>query len=131
MGRAICRWLLAALFLVAGVAHLASPRLFLPVMPPWVPAKLPCILASGGAELAGAVGLLLPGQRIRRAAGWGLVALLVAVFPANLYMAMAHVRIHGFPRHEWMAWARLPLQAVFIAMVVAGCGLDRAREGKP
>jgi uncharacterized membrane protein len=117
MARRIARFFLAALFLVAGVFHLANPRFFLPIMPPWIPAPMAGIVISGIAELLGGVGLLIPVREIQHAAGWGLLLLLVAVFPANIYMAVAHVRINGFPSNDWVSWARLPLQPILMLMV--------------
>jgi len=59
--------------------------MYLKIMPPYVPLHLAMVYISGGAEIAGGIGLLIP--PVRRAAAWGLVALLIAVFPANMYMA--------------------------------------------
>jgi uncharacterized membrane protein len=114
MAMLITRIFLAALFLFTGTAHLIHPRLFLPVMPPWIPLHLPCILISGIFELAGAVGLLVPNAQVQWATGWMLLLLLVAIFPANIYMAHAQVKIHGFPSQPWMGWARLPLQPLLM-----------------
>jgi uncharacterized membrane protein len=125
--RTLVRLLLAALFLFAGTIHLRHPELFLPVMPPWIPFHLPCIQVSGVFELLGGVGLLIPARRVQLLAGWGLTLLLVAVFPANVYMAMAHVKIHGFPSQPWMGWARLPLQPL---LIVAVLWATRAWPGK-
>jgi uncharacterized membrane protein len=72
------------------------------------------VYISGVAEIAGGIGLLL--RPFRRAAAWGLVALLVAVFPANIYMALDRVGADGVP--GWVLWARLPLQAVLIWWVL-------------
>jgi uncharacterized membrane protein len=116
--RILVRLLLAALFIFAGTFHLHNPDLFLPVMPPWIPFPLQCILISGVFELLGGVGLLIPMGRIQFLTGWGLTLLLIAIFPANIYMMVAHVKIHGFPAHSWMAWARLPFQLVLIAAVL-------------
>ena len=118
MIRFVVRLLLAALFLFAGTVHLVNPTLFSPVMPPWIPFPMACIVVSGIFELLGGLGLLIPMRTVQVITGVGLTALLVAVFPANIYMAVAHVKVHGFPTHEWMAWARLPLQALFIAGVL-------------
>jgi uncharacterized membrane protein len=123
MLRLIFRLLLAALFLFAGALHLIDPTLFLPIMPPIVPFPIACILISGVAELVGGVGLLVPVRAVQVATGWWLLALLLAVFPANIYMAVAHVQIHGFPKHEWEAWARLPLQAILMGLVAWLTGL--------
>ena len=70
------------------------------------------VYLSGVAEIAGGIGLLLP--LVRRAAAWGLVVLLVAVFPANIYMALDRVQVTATPLPAWQLWARLPLQFVLI-----------------
>ena len=116
--RTLVRLLLAALFLFAGTIHLRHPEIFLPVMPPWIPLHLPCIQISGVFELLGGVGLLIPARRVQFLAGWGLALLLVAVFPANIYMTSAHIQVNGFPPQPWMAWARLPLQPLLIIAVL-------------
>jgi uncharacterized membrane protein len=131
MARLIWRTILAALFLFAGVCHLLNPQLFRPIMPPWIPAPIACIIVSGIAELAGGIGLLIPVREIQRAAGWGLLLLLVAVFPANIYMAAAHIQVHGFPPHNWISWARLPLQPLLMLAVSWAVAIwPRARENE-
>jgi uncharacterized membrane protein len=77
--------LLALGFLGSGVIHLVKPEVYEPIMPSWVPAHREVILGSGVIEIALAAGLLAPPTR--RLAGWGSVALLLGVFPANLKMA--------------------------------------------
>jgi uncharacterized membrane protein len=114
----LVRFLLAAIFFAAGIFHLRHPDLFLPLMPDWIPFHRHCILVSGICEILGGIGLLIPWRPIELTAGWGLTLLLVAVFPANVHMALAHVQIHGFPPEPWMAWARLPLQPVLIVAVL-------------
>lgn len=99
------RVLLALLFVAAGGWHFVRPGTYLRIMPPALPAPLLLVYVSGVAEIAGGLGLLLPATR--RWAGWGLVALLVAVFPANVYMALIHEQL-GIS--GWVAWGRLPLQ---------------------
>lgn len=77
--------MLALLYALAGVLHLVLPRPFLGIMPGWVPAPDLVVLLTGVAELAGAAGLVQPwSPRLRRAAGWGLAAYAVCVFPANI-----------------------------------------------
>ena len=127
--RVATRFLLAAAFIFAGAVHLFDPNLLLPIMPPQIPFPRFCILASGVAELLGGLGLLLPSPAIRLAAGAGLILLLIAVFPANIYMAAHHIRIHGFPRHDWEAWARLPLQPLLIFAVA--WVVRPAKKGQP
>ena len=112
--RAVSVVLLAAAFVGAGVLHFVKPRVFEAIVPPSLPAPRALVLISGAAEVLGGVGLLVPA--VRPWAGWGLVALLVAVFPANLYMARESGRFRKIPR--WALLARLPLQAVLIAWVV-------------
>jgi uncharacterized membrane protein len=123
MARLVGRLVLAALFLFAGTVHLLKPQLFLPIIPPWIPRPMAGILISGVAELFGGFGLLMPFRDIRHAAGWGLLLLLVAVFPANIYMAAAHVQVHGFPSRNWMSWARLPLQPLLMLLVSWSTGI--------
>jgi uncharacterized membrane protein len=97
--------------LVNGVVHLVKPELYEPLMPGWVPAHREVILASGVAELAGAVGMLLPPTR--RLAGLASAALLVGVFPGNLKMAVDASRTSSRP-FKAVAYARLPLQLPMI-----------------
>jgi uncharacterized membrane protein len=123
MARLVGRLVLAALFLFAGTCHLLDPQLFLPIMPPWIPQPIAGIVISGVAELLGALGLLVPIREVQLAAGWGLLLLLVAVFPANIYMAVAHVQVHGFPAENWMSWARLPLQPLLMLLVSWAAGI--------
>lgn len=107
-------WGLLALFMIMmGVLHFALAAFFVRAMPPWLPWHLELVYLSGVFEIAGGVGLLIP--RLRVAAGWGLVALLVAVFPANVHMATSGVQMTAEPMDAWIWWARLPFQALFIA----------------
>lgn len=103
--------LLAALFVGAGVLHFALPRPFDRIVPPGlpIPARTATLL-SGAAEIAGGLGLLHPATR--PAARWGLLALLVVVFPANVSMAQHPGRFRSLP--EWALWARLPLQPLLM-----------------
>jgi uncharacterized membrane protein len=110
--RTILRGLAAIFFVVAGTFHFLKPELYLQIMPPYFPAPQLLVAVSGVAEIAGGIGLLI--RPLRRAAGWGLVALLIAVFPANIYMLQHPGQFHFA---QWILWARLPLQGVFIAWV--------------
>lgn len=96
-----------AAFLVSGTVHLVRPQTFEPLMPAALPAHRELILASGVAELLCAAGMLAP--RTRKAAGYASAALLVAVFPGNVKMALDSRRSRD-PRYRAAAWARLPLQ---------------------
>jgi uncharacterized membrane protein len=107
--------LIAAFFVFAGVMHFVRPAPFLAIVPGWVPWPGAAVAVSGVFEIAGGLGLLVP--RLRRAAGWGLIALLVAVFPANVHMAMNRIPWDGLPVPDALLWLRLPLQAVLIVWV--------------
>jgi uncharacterized membrane protein len=83
--RTVLRWLLAAFYGFAGVMHLVRPAPFLSITPHWVPATPLVIALTGVAELAGAAGLIQPvWPALRRAAGWGLAAYALCVWPANI-----------------------------------------------
>jgi uncharacterized membrane protein len=83
--RGASRWILGVFFVLAGANHFRMPEVYLGMMPPWLPWPAGLSAVAGACEVLGGIGILLP--RLRAAAGWGLVALLVAVFPANLNVA--------------------------------------------
>jgi len=120
------RWLLAAGFVFAGVMHFVITPQYVRIMPPWLPLHRELVLLSGVCEIAGGVGLLVP--RTRRAAGVGLVLLLVAVFPANVQMLLDARAAHASPTAQTLLWARLPLQLALVAWVAAASGLRRRRR---
>lgn len=109
-------YLMGSAYIVAGVLHFVVPELYVQIVPPIFPAALTLVYLSGLAEIAVGIGLLLP--RTRRYAAWATVALLVAVFPANVYMATHGVVIEGMPGggdpSDLVRWGRLPLQGVLI-----------------
>lgn len=107
-GRRVARWTLAAIYALAGVAHLALAPGFARIMPPWVPHPATVIALTGLAELAGSAGLLT--RRFRRAAGWGLAAYAVCVFPANVQHAV-HDLGTGTGLGWWYHAPRLFVQA--------------------
>ena len=115
---------LALFFAAAGVLHFVRPDAYVRIVPPSFPHPRLLVLASGALEVAGGLGLLVP--RLRRAAGWGLVLLLAAVFPANVHMALHPDRYPGLP--PALLWGRLPLQALAIWWVLAA---TRARTQPP
>jgi len=99
----------AALFVLAGVGHFVAPDFYLRIMPPYLPWHRPLVLVSGVFEVALGVLLLVP--RFSRLAAWGLIALLVAVFPANIYV---YQNQQMFPLNPLLHLLRLPMQGVLI-----------------
>jgi uncharacterized membrane protein len=102
----------ALLFFTAGVLHFVMPGFFDRIVPPWVPNARVATYISGVCEILGAIGLLIPATRV--AAAWGLIALLVAVLPANMHMlnqARAAQASAGFIAGLWL---RLPLQPLLM-----------------
>lgn len=97
LARPIIRWMLAVVYLVAGVLHLITPQPFLTITPDWVPFPATVVMATGLAEIAGAAGLVQPFSReLQRAAAVGLAAYAVCVFPANInHFAMDMARSDG------------------------------------
>lgn len=105
--------LMSVLIVRAGVEHFVNPEGYVAIMPPYLPAHLELVYLSGFFEILGGIGVLF--SRTRNVAGWGLIALLVAVFPANLHMAFYPKLFPTIP--AWALYARLPLQPVLIAWV--------------
>jgi uncharacterized membrane protein len=111
---------MAAAMAVAGVSHWLMPAPFIQHVPPFIPAAEAVVLLSGVVEVALGAALLLPSPW-RRRAGLALAAYLVAVFPGNLFVAIAGIDVQGQP-DGWYPWVRLPLQAVFIAWALWSTG---------
>jgi uncharacterized membrane protein len=110
----IARWLLAALFVIAGAMHFILPAAYERILPPFLPQlflshRFAVIALTGVAEIAGGLGLLW--EPTRRAAAISLALLLIAVFPANLWMATSNTQ-SGVA--QWALWLRLPLQLPLI-----------------
>ncbi len=104
-------------FVGAGVMHFVIPRAYRRIVPPYVPAPTAVVYVSGVAEIVGGVGLMRPEQR--RVAGWWLIATLLAVFPANVHMALHPDQFPKVPGGATALYARLPVQGVFIAWVLS------------
>ena len=107
------RLVLAALMTFAGVMHFARPDLYLKIMPPYLPLHLELVYLSGLFEIAIGVGLLV--EKLRKTAAIGCILLLIAVFPANIYL-FQHQDI--LPAPFWLHVLRLPFQAIFIAWAI-------------
>jgi uncharacterized membrane protein len=110
----------AAAFTFAGAMHFVRPRAYEAIVPPYVPHHREAVQVSGAAEMIG--GLAVLSGRTRSFARWWLFAVLVAVFPANVYMAQepAMVAARGVPANRiprWLLYARLPLQPLFALAV--------------
>jgi uncharacterized membrane protein len=90
--------------------HFVRPREYQAIMPDYLPAHKELVAASGVAEIAGGAGILV--EKTRVPAAWWMIATLVAVFPANVHMALHPERYERIPR--WALYARLPFQALFI-----------------
>ncbi len=108
-------WLMAFFYAYAGYNHLMNPDFYLAIMPPGLPAPEWLNVASGLAEIVLGVYILEP--RTRVFAAWGIIALLIAVFPANMYVAMNNVGLPGGEPGTGNAilnWVRIPFQPLFI-----------------
>lgn len=110
--KGLLRLALGLLFLGAARDHFVDPRAYEAIVPPPLPASL-CVRVSAVLEAAGALLLWIQ----PRWGAWLLTLVLIAIFPANLYMAWAGVKFRQFPSQPWMAWARLGLQPVLVALV--------------
>ena len=108
--RTMSPWVMAVFYTVAGVNHFANPEFYSMMMPPLLPAPALLIALSGAAEIG--LGLALTWKRSRRLAAYGVIALLIAVFPANIYMLYSGGEGYHFP--VWGLVLRLPLQLVLI-----------------
>lgn len=109
----ILLWLMAAFYISAGVMHFARPEFYQPMMPPYLPWHTALIWLSGVAEVALGAAVLVPG--LRAPAAWGLILLLIAIFPANVHIALHNVPVFGNTEGAGIwNWVRLPVQLVLI-----------------
>lgn len=111
----IVRVVCAVLMMGVGLLHFVNPDPFVRIVPAFLPAPLTLVYVSGFFEILGGAGLLVP--RVRFWAAWGLIALYVAVFPANINMAVNQIQMGADGTIPvWAMWARLPFQALFIGL---------------
>lgn len=113
--RATGRTALSLFFMWVGVMHFVKPEKFIQITPDVLPYKKELVYISGFFEILGGLGLMVPPTR--KYAGMGLIALLFAVFPANINMAVNKIDLGYIP--QWLLWARLPLQFVLMLAVNA------------
>ncbi|HEY9829113.1 MAG TPA: hypothetical protein V6D26_00950 [Stenomitos sp.] len=109
----IFRVILSVSIIVVGITHFVKPIEYASIVPPQFGDRFAMVYISGFFEILGGIGLLIPFVSV--AAAWGLIALFIAVFPANIYQAIHSIPIEGIPHHPLFYWFRLPFQAVFIA----------------
>lgn len=122
----VARIVLATFMVAIGLTHFAAPEGFVQIVPKALPAPLVLVYVSGVFEVLGGIGVLV--ARTRKLAGWGLIALFVAVFPANINMAVNHIEPVGTHIPEALFWLRLPLQVLLIAWAW-WCTRDAAGSG--
>jgi uncharacterized membrane protein len=113
------RKLAGPLFILTGVLHFLIPRTYEAIMPPYLPAHRELVYASGVAEAVGGAALLSSSARTRELGKWWLYGVLLAVFPANVHMALNPEDFKKVPGGPWSLYARLPLQIVFALWVRA------------
>lgn len=102
-------YFMALLYLVAGINHFVMPEFYLRIMPPYIPEHHLMVILSGVAEIV--LGLMLVVPQCTRIAAWGIIVLLIAIFPANLHMALHY---EDFAISPWIGYGRLPLQLVLL-----------------
>lgn len=107
-------YLIAGTYVVIGISHFVKPLFFVNIMPPSLPYPLELVYLSGFFEIL--LGTLLVFKKTRKIAAWGLIALLIAVFPANIYLVQSTEAQQALGISETMAILRLPFQLVFIAI---------------
>ncbi|WZO97771.1 DoxX family membrane protein [Isosphaeraceae bacterium EP7] len=124
--RSVGRWIFGILFILAGIGHFARPEMYMKIMPDYLPYHRELVLISGAFESALGLMLLIP--TTRRLAAWGLIALLIAIFPANLDMFL-HPEKSGLSP---VALAiRLPIQGLLILWAWAYTGPERPTDDRP
>jgi uncharacterized membrane protein len=124
--KVVFRSLLGGVMLLSGVLHFAKPEPYVMMMPSYLPAHLALVYISGVAELVLGAAVFVP--KLRALAGWGIIALLVAIWPANIWMATEGIQPPGMEMSPTGAWIRVALQPVFMLWAWA---VTRPDPGKP
>ena len=105
-------YIMSLFYIQVGIKHFTDPDWFMQIMPPYLPFHIELVYISGAFEII--LGIMLLFSKTRYIAAWGLILLLIAVFPANIYLAQTNGSAMGTT--PTVAWGRLPFQAVFIAL---------------
>ena len=104
----LTRSILGISFAGIGLTHFTAAQTYMSIMPPYLPWHLELVYLSGVCEIVGGIWLFFP--HTRRFAIWGLIALLIAVYPANIHMLVNEVYLEGMAQEKWILWARMPVQ---------------------
>ncbi len=126
--KTIARLAMGIVFILASSLHFTASEAELKIIPAFLPLRREALYITGVLEFLGGVGLFVPNRKIQRASAWGLVALLVAIFPANVYQSVANIRLGGFMNSPLYLWGRLPFQAVFIAWALWSTSGERGTK---
>ena len=122
-------YLMSFFYINIGIKHFTSPDWLMPIMPPYLPFHVELIYISGVFEIILGLGLIF--KTTRYLAAWGLILLLIAVYPANIYLAFnADAQRELNISHFTASWLRLPLQFVFIALAYWHSKEDRPKKRK-
>ncbi len=112
--KTVARFTMGIVFILASSMHFTASEAELKIIPAFLPLRREALYITGVLEFLGGLGLFVPNAKVRRASAWGLVALLILVFPANVYQAVKNIQLGGFMNTRLYQWGRLPFQAMFI-----------------
>ncbi|MGK0290413.1 MAG: putative membrane protein [bacterium] len=108
----VLRVLLGALFILGGIAHFTKTQVYLNIMPSYIPWHLAMVYISGVIEIILGIAVMIP--QFKKLAGYGLIGLLIAIFPANINMAINNISFGDAPASPAFLWGRLPIQLLLI-----------------
>lgn len=128
MIRIISRFVLALFFIAAGILHFTNSHFYVKIMPPYLPFPTELVYISGGFEILGGIGIAMP--LFQKLAGYGLIALCIAIFPANVNMVINYRQI-GLDIPLYLLWLRLPLQFLLIYWIWWSADLTLQRSPSP